>query len=108
MRSVIGQGETEANNRGPFIHWPLDGHKLGRPAPAWCALACLRAYVLAYGSMFQPVLPGWLFRDRACRIPEPGALRLVAGMGMAGRKFKAIGWVRPGDLALWRRTDGHH
>lgn len=115
MRKFIGQGETDGNNRGSFIHYTLEGHKLSSPAPAWCALTCRRAYVLAYEGMLSPALsvnnpgpPAWLYRDHARRIPEPGALRLVAGMGMAGRKFKDADEAQPGDLVLWKRTDGHH
>lgn len=115
MRKFIGQGETEGNNRGSFIHYTLEGHKLSSPAPAWCALTCRRAYVLAYEGMFSPVLsvnnpgpPAWLYRDHARRIPEPGALRLVAGMGQAGRKFKDPKQAKPGDLGLMKRPDGHH
>lgn len=98
-----GFGEEGGNNTGPFIK-ALGG----RGKPAWCALLAGHFYRRAFElEGFDPVkVAPWLYR--APGVNEPGAARLVLGLARAGRKFTDVEQLRPGDLVLWKRTDGHH
>jgi hypothetical protein len=88
--SCIGQGETEGNNRGPFIrdvcHPAKDGNN-------WCA-----------------AFAGYCYDGAAqqLRIDLPfarslGAKRLGANVAAVGRKFTDPAEARPGDLMVFHR-----
>jgi hypothetical protein len=105
-RANIGYGETEANNRGPFID-AIGGNKLTLKDPQWCALYAGYCYRKAYAALTPaPAPPAWLFRRPG--VPEPGALRLVTGLASVGGDFGDPTKAVPGDLVLWKRTGGHH
>jgi hypothetical protein len=99
----LGFGELGGNNLGPFIK-ALGG----RQGAAWCALLAGHFYRRAFElEGFDPAkVAPWLYRVPG--VNEPGAARLVLGLARAGRKFTDVEQLRPGDLVLWKRTDGHH
>src|SRR5690348_10137509 len=98
-RKNIGFGETTANNKGPFIE--AIGGKQGME---WCALFAGYCYRRAYQLLGEEP-PAWLYRRPG--VAEPGALRLWQGLRQAGGQCSVVDY-QSGDLALWRRTGGHH
>lgn len=96
----LGFGETTANNRGLFIR--AIG---GKDGMEWCALFVGHCYRRAYEMAGQEP-PPWLYRRPG--VAEPGALRLVSGLSKIGTHFVSPNHAQPGDLALWRRSGGHH
>lgn len=116
----LGFGETEGNNRGRFIE-EIGGKYLSEEDPDWCALFAGHCYRRAYAiallgkAALAPFdMPrGWLYRTaptigRPDGVPEPGALRLVTGLGKVGCWFTDPTLAWPGDLVLWKRRGGHH
>lgn len=104
--SNIGFGETTGNNRGRFIDL-IGGELISTDNPEWCALFAGYCYRRAYQLLGQTE-PAWLFRRPG--VPEPGARRLVRGLGdMAGMyTYENSRLVKPGDLGLLERKGGHH
>lgn len=108
-RKNKGYGETTGNNRGKFI--TALGGKEGME---WCALYAGHPYRRAF-ELEGLEVPSWLFR--APGVAEPGALRLCQGLyrwehgqliWRPGYALQFLDYALPGDLALWRRTGGHH
>lgn len=100
-----GYGEEGGNNAGAFIK-ALGG----RGRPAWCALYAGHPYRRAFEMQgFDPTeVAPWLYRVPEDAVAEPGARRLVEGLGKVGRLFTNVEGLRPGDLCLWDRVGGEH
>lgn len=103
--TLIGQGETTANNRGSFIE-----RIGGQQGMEWCALSA--GYAWRETIMRAGRVPGahWYRRPG---VAEPGALNLLRAVAAAGHAaggpscFKDPGKARPGDLLGWYRGEGH-
>lgn len=112
---LLGQGEEERNNWGPFVLDTLGGRPYidrtieSRPpeGPAWCALLVNYGYRTSAEQLFgnHRVLPFDPWRRDG--VPEAGALTLARRMLKGGRRtIKDV--AQPGDVVLFRRRGGHH